>query len=445
MFVEIVFAQFFDLGEPCPETSWGRMFNCVPLESFLEYATSLSFACLVYFFQKKQYHGQLQIHLPPPNRVRMHHHILRILLWGLLPLGLLAQPTRHPEGWDTLDQIIALRAQLKTDLRRADYRAAAVHTDSLRLLTNPEHTTLFWDERWLVYYLTGRYALLLDEVATHTPVRRAQESNPAPVPSDSLFEVADGLVYERFEVLVGDVATEVPKAEDRDFLLRHLHYLLRNQSETEQDKRADFLKKYPESRFALFVRNFMALPPKPQKYLWTGELALLNLNWQDQLARSVEPGWGIHAGLGVWKKRWGWRGTFNFCAPKLAREVDAGDRVWERDTSVLVMQVGMELTYDVLNRQKIRLYPAVSAGWIRMVEGGAESLSDYAYRGPVWSAALHADIKLRKPEPLHRRALPRHRGVWVSAGYQWLPFGEDNAALRGGAFFIALGTSTLGF
>jgi hypothetical protein len=34
MFVEIVFAQFFDLGEPCPETSWGRtglrLTSCFP-------------------------------------------------------------------------------------------------------------------------------------------------------------------------------------------------------------------------------------------------------------------------------------------------------------------------------------------------------------------------------------------------------------------------------
>jgi hypothetical protein len=30
MFVEKGFSHVFDLGEPCPETSWGRMFKCVP-------------------------------------------------------------------------------------------------------------------------------------------------------------------------------------------------------------------------------------------------------------------------------------------------------------------------------------------------------------------------------------------------------------------------------
>jgi hypothetical protein len=30
MFVKKGFSHVFDLGEPCPETSWGRMFKCVP-------------------------------------------------------------------------------------------------------------------------------------------------------------------------------------------------------------------------------------------------------------------------------------------------------------------------------------------------------------------------------------------------------------------------------
>ncbi len=220
---------------------------------------------------------------------------LKILLFCLFfSPALYAQ---FPEGWDSLDQIIKLRSDLKSAIRSNDTKNGANISNGLRNLSHKNYSALMWDERWLVYHWCGRYRILLDEVGNYGFIDRIVENNAQTPPNDSLFELIDQVMYQNS----ADYAAVLEKAgltpQEQFFADIHLQYLLRNNTEAELIRRDSFIKMNPNSKFTAFIREFMSLPRPIPKHYFSLDITLFNTNWQSDLQRTLRPGWGMGFGL----------------------------------------------------------------------------------------------------------------------------------------------------
>jgi hypothetical protein len=342
-------------------------------------------------------------------------------------------------GWDSYDQLLSLREELRKDIQANDINAAARHTDELLTLSDATHAALVWDERWLIYLYTERFERLLDEVYRHTAVVVAEEANKTQPPADQLFTMADKAVYDNYDRITEAINTEYARAtERRDFLFILLNHALRSNRYEDQVAREQFLETYKDSKFADFVRNFTSLPPAKQRYSIQGDIGVLNYSWQDNLERALNPGWGISGAVGIWRRRWTTEAYIGFAASKISRNTPIDGVFWPKDSTAANLHGGLRIGFDALRSEKIRIWPAIEGGWSNLYDGGGDLDPYFNFNKPYWGATINADLRLLKMASEHERYLPMYYGVRVRVGYHRLYFGNNDPALRGDAFFITV-------
>jgi hypothetical protein len=366
----------------------------------------------------------------------MHYKVLLLLLAAFFPFLIHAQPA----GWDALDQIIASRSALREAVKTGDVAAAARHTDDLRYLADSTHQSLAWDERWLAYHYTGRYALLLDEVARYDKEEERREASLQVPPGDRLFEALDAAVYERFDAIVETLVTDLEdQPEQQAFALLHLQYILRNHQPEEKLRREEFLAQYPKSKYATFVNTYMQLPPKRERRTWQTDVSIINNNWQGRLSQTITPAWGGYWGLGFWQSKFNLDGFVAYSTCKVGRNTRIDGELWPKDSIASVLQAGVRFGYDIYTRPKVRIWPAIEGGYINLSDAGADPDLFFDFAGAFWGGSVNVDLRLKTVAPRHERALTGYRGLRVRAGYHRLPFGPDASSLSGHLYFIGLG------
>ncbi len=367
-----------------------------------------------------------------------------ILFFGAIQ-GIFAQKSKTPAN-GTTTTIIRLRAHLKTALLANDKKEGAILIDSLRALPHETIQPLLWDERWLLYHWADQQALLLEETQKFTWEHRLVEEYSQHPPADGLFNLADSMMLAQsnaYPALLQDLGFN---PEDQEFLVLHLQYLLRNNSENEQTIRKEFLEIYPNTRHKTFVKTFMELPPKPRSEWVALELGLVQNNWQPDLDRHLSIGWGAHFSVLVVKKRWSWAGHVSLSRQNNLRDIYSNSSVFDKGARSSLDYYGLSTSYGLFDRPSMRVGPFVNLGLVHfqaMQPNDEDRLGiydDFDYFGVQTGAGISADIKLKKRTLKPKSVLPpTYKGLRVRAGYNYMNLGRKNAQLDGNVFFITVG------
>ncbi|MEY3242395.1 MAG: hypothetical protein RIR11_3834 [Bacteroidota bacterium] len=377
--------------------------------------------------------------------------IFPTLLFLFYAVSTLAQ---HPEGWDELDQIIALRVSLKQAIPSNDKKSGAIYIDSLRDLSSPEHWGLLWDERWLAYHWSERHRLLLEEVQNFTTNKKSDEEYAKQPPRDNLFEALDLTMYAGVNNYALILKKSGLNAEEQDFLNLHLQYLLRNNTENERDLRSDFLKRYPGSKYNYFVRTFMELPPEAKRHWFSVEANLLQNNWQSELERNVNAGWGFLGGVNYHKRRWTIAGQVAITYQKNVRVIYGNFADWPINARSSYNDYGFSVGYAVFDKTKVRISPFVRAGVVSFnsvapTDDDGNVLENPYVEFDVTSLSLGVglgiDLKLKTRKNNERGLLPpNYAGFKMRIGYNRLNFGKNNPQLTGNTLFFSIGYQITG-
>jgi hypothetical protein len=377
----------------------------------------------------------------------MKNILILIILLGASSL-LQAQ---FPQGWDTLDQIIKLRSDLKNAIRANDPKSGAIVTEELRNLSGKTHWSLMWDERWLVYHWSSRHRLLLDEVAAYSYSKRMMEEEAKTAPADSLFETVDQAMYQNsvgYDAVLQDLGLN---PEERVFTDLHLQYLLRNNQEEEKIRRDSFIKKYPGSKYSSFIKQFMILPKPTRRHYFSFDVQLINFSWRSELERSLQPGWGAGFGLYYHRNLFIVGGKFAFSRQKTLRTLylnsDFDNWAWPKNSPSSFNKYAIEVGMKVLDRPKIRVWPSAEAGWTNILAQDDEDDPDtvplssvFNYDSGTLGVSINAELKMSKKGGTTKATKSTlYNGVILKLGYNWLYFGASDAALRGNVLFFALG------
>jgi len=342
--------------------------------------------------------------------------------------------------------IIRLRAHLKTALLVNDKKEGAILMDSLRALPHETIQPLLWDERWLLYHWADQQALLLEETQKFTWEHRMVEEYSQRPPADKLFNLVDSMMLAQsntYPALLQDLGFN---PEDQEFLMLHLQYLLRNNSENEKTIRKEFLEHYPNTRHKTFVKTFMELPPKPRLEWVALELGLVQNNWLPDLDRHLSVGWGAHFSVLLTKKRWSWAAHVGLSRQKNLRNIFGGSSVFEKGARSTFDYYGLSTFYGLFDRPSMRVGPFANLGLVHFqaVPPDEEELlgiyDDYDYFGIQAGFGVSADLKFKKRIMKEKTVLPpTYKGMRVRAGYNFMNLGRKNAQLDGNVFFITVG------
>lgn len=368
----------------------------------------------------------------------------------LFPLLLLLHSgvNSQAQAIDTMEQIIQYRSQLKQALRTGNRAAGTEITKTLLPYYSFQHWALMWDERWLIYHWSGQERTLLEEIKLHTESSRYLEEYAKAPPADSLFEVADSLMYTLRPKYAAELVDRGLSLEEQAFVLLHLQYLLRNHEEAEKEKRALFLQDYPESPFSTYIKTFMPLPPAPIDYYWSLDARILNNNWTGDLLPILNPGWGGQVGVFLHKKRWNFGMNLQLSRQKLNRPITERYDVWPKNAPSSFLGFGIQGGFTVLNQSKIKIWPSVEAGWNNLtpVDNKDSGIPDelfyslFTYQSAYVGAALNVDLKMVPQTPHPKGLYPtKYNGIRIALGYNLLNFHWANSQLDGNAVYLAIG------
>ncbi len=360
------------------------------------------------------------------------------------------------------EQINAVRKDLIQAFLDEDFVSVGLWTDSLHNLENLEYTGLVWDERWLLYYWTGSYGNLFEEVAQFNETQRAIDDLKNQPQADSLFEWLDHTLYERRFDQFQNIQKAFLNEEEKAFATLLLEYLLRlEHDESEWATRLEaFVKHYPDSRFNTYVIYIKPHVKKksagPGKNGFVLDFLLTQGNWRDQLERTLRPGYGIDFGLGLWHQRWNYMLRLALTGQKLGRDIENNpDDVWPKGESSSFFAPSFDVGYDIINKRKFRCTPMIGAGLALIRPSTTEdedgnSVSEYptfSFTSGMLDAAVNFDVKLHtiKDGDVFDRPLSdaSYGAIRVRFGYRWMNLGKSNHALDGNMFFFAVGYSML--
>lgn len=360
------------------------------------------------------------------------------------------------------EQINAVRKELIHSFLEEDYVSAGLWTDSLHNLENLEYTGLVWDERWLLYYWTGSYGNLFEEVAQFNETQRAIDDLKNQPQADSLFEWLDHTLYERRFDQFQNIQKAFLNEEEKAFATLLLEYLLRlDHDEAEWASRLEaFIKHYPDSRFNTYVAYIKPHVKKksagPGKNGFAVDFLLTQSNWRDQLERTLRPGYGIDFGLGLWHQRWNYMLRLAITGQKLGRDIENNpDDIWPKGESSSFFAPSFDVGYDIINKRKFRCTPMIGGGLALIRPSTTEdedgnSVSEYptfSFTSGMLDAAVNLDVKLHtiKDGDVFDRPLSdaSYGAIRVRFGYRWMNLGKSNHVLDGNMFFFAVGYSML--
>lgn len=346
----------------------------------------------------------------------------------------------------TATTIIRLRAHLKTALLANDKKEGAILMDSLRALPHEPILPLLWDERWLLYHWSDQQKLLLEETQKFTWEHRMVEEYSQHPPADKLFNLVDSIMLAQsntYPALLQDLGFN---PEDQEFLMLHLQYLLRNNSENEKTIRKEFLELYPNTRHKTFIKTFMELPPRPRSEWVAAELALIQNNWQPDLDRHLSVGWGAYFSLFVIKNRWSWGGHVGLSRQKNLRDIYSPNNVFDKGARSSLDYYGLSASYGLFDRPSMRVGPFVNLGLahFQAIPPDEEELlgiyDDFDYFGVQAGAGISVELKFKKRTLTPKSILPpTYRGMRLRAGFNYMNLGRKNDQLDGNVFFITVG------
>jgi len=357
------------------------------------------------------------------------------------------------------EQISAVRKELINSFLSEDFVGVGLWTDSLHTLENLEYTGLVWDERWLLYYWTGSYGNLFEEVAQFSETRRAIDDLKNQPQSDSLFEWLDRTLYDRRFDQFQSIQKAFLNDEEKAFATLLLEYLLRlDHDEKEWASRLDaFIKHYPDSRFNTYL-SYIKPKVKHKSSGQTGftlDFLLTQGNWRGQLERTLRPSYGIDFGLGIWHNRWNYMVRLAIAGQKLGRDIENNpDDVWPKGESSNFFTPTFDLGYDLINKPKFRCTPMVGGGLAILKPSSTEdedgnSVSEYpgfSFTSGQLNASVNLDVKLHDiddADVFERSASDAYGAIRVRFGYRWMYLGKTNNLLDGNMFFFAIGYSML--
>jgi hypothetical protein len=372
---------------------------------------------------------------------------LKKYLIGLVFITILANTAQAqtPVLADTIELIAIARANLRKAVRAGDKTQGNTHLKALLSMTSCLHWSLGWDERWLTYHWADQQRALLNELRGYDDIARFIENYCVLPPSDSLFEQLDLTMYQEREQYSLRLADLQFNPEEQTFLNLHLEYLLRNNTEVEQERRALFLKDYPNSKYAEFVRTFMNLPPKPKKQYFSFDVMAFSTNWTNNLDLTLRPGWGFQSALTVHRNRFNFTGKFSASWQNLSKPVYEDTFIWEKSAPSVYNNYGLEFGYNVLNRSKVRIAPALEAG-VSKVYAPSDS-SQYTdpqtifnYTSAYLGAGVTFDLKMF-PKSTYSKGLKSapYNGVRVRVGYHRMYLNRQQEDLKGNMLYLAFG------
>ena len=362
------------------------------------------------------------------------------------------------------ERIASARQELLASFLADDPASAGLWRDSLMKLENNSQAALVWDERWLLYFWEEAYGNLFDEVERFDDAERQRLADKQPPPNDSLFVWLDNVLYERRFDMYESISRGFLSEEEKQFALIELDYLLRlNQKEQtsgEWNKRLDaFLKLHPDSRFKAYINANLYTDASAinNRRVRTDrglglDLLFASGRWSDELERSVRSPYGLDLGLYYWQKRWNFGVRCLFTWQKLSRPVFQNGYEWPKDDPAIFIAPMLEVGYDIVNNQKLKIFPAVGAGVSILKPPGTDEeeddpppdyYSDFFFAKGFLSAALTADVKLKLFEMDDEDI--SYIGVRLRLGYNRLYLGNENPALQGNMFFFAVGMNLSGY
>lgn len=385
-------------------------------------------------------------------------YLLSTLLFIAFTFGLNAQSDSATVRLSTGEQISFVRKQLINAFVEEDFVSAGLWTDSLQSLGNLEYIGLVWDERWLLYYWTGSYGNLFEEVAQFNEIQRTINDLKNQPQQDSLFELLDITLFEQRFDLFQSIQKAFLNAEEKAFATLLLEYLLRlDHDEAEWAARLDaFTLRYSDSRFSNYINFIKPVIKKPSAHKagLALDLLLTQGNWRDQLERTLQPSFGADFGIGVWYNRWSYTLRIAITGQKLGRDIenDIND-VWPKGEKSTFFTPTFDLGYDIFNTPKLRITPTVGGGFASLrpkmeEDDDGNSVSQYpgfSFNSGQVNTALNIDVKLHD---ITNAEVFTHSGVGFGAirlrlGYRWMNLGKRNPILQGNMFFFAIGYSML--
>jgi hypothetical protein len=378
----------------------------------------------------------------------------------LLSTALQAQNDSLPKAAPLVPslRIAAARQELLGSFLADDPAGASLWRDSLMRLEDSVRVALVWDERWLLYYWEEAYGNLFDEVPRLDEAERQRLASKRPPPKDSLFEVLDKTLYEMRFQIYESIGHGFLSEEEKQFALIELDYLLRlNEQEKtsgEWNKRLDaFCARYPKSPFKSYIKANLYAPAQSNSLKtdrgFNVDVLFSSGRWRDELERTLRSPYGFEVGLAYWWKRWNVGLRCNFGWQKLDRSVIQNGYEWPRDDQTVLIMPALELGYDILNNQKLKLSPSVVAGISILKPPGVDEenqdplpdyYSNFTFAKGCLGAALTTDIKLKVfDSDDEEHADMSYMGARIRIGYNWLNWGDKNPALNGNMFYFAIG------
>lgn len=358
-----------------------------------------------------------------------------------------------PKPLSKYKRIAMARKELLAAFLGDDPAGAALWRDSLTRLEDRNYVGLAWDERWLLYYWEETYGNLFEEAAQFDEQERDMLALKQQAPDDSLFEWIDHVLYERRYDLFQNISKGFLTEEERLFATLQLEYLLRlNTDKIEWNTKIDaFLKRFPSSRFAPYLKTTKTKVSKPGKSAFNFDILFVNGNWRNELDRTLNPLYGADVGLAIWKNRWNVGLHFTIGGQKLNRDVVDGLEVWLKGDKSNYYAPELELGYDFINNKKMRVFPSLGAGlsFLRSPAPNEEDetpLPDYYYDFRYFSghllAALTTEIKFPiKDADEAGITSGAYNAVRLRLGYRRMYLDRENPAFEGDQLFFAVGYS----
>ena len=349
-----------------------------------------------------------------------------------------------------LTQIALCRHEVKASFLQQDTQSGQFWMDSLQRLDDTVFAATIWDERWMLYYWLGDYSHLLQDVRTHTRTKREEESYRYSMADDSIFNLLDPWLYDHREQVMEKIDREVTSGEERAFLRLHLEYLLRMNTENDakqlQDKRIRaFANIYSNSKYLPFLRAFVYDGTMLGNHAIDLDIGMMQGNWTDELERTLNPLVGLQVGLAYWTHRVNLQANFNYGRTRLDRPVFVGTNEWPKDDKASYFDISFELGYDLVDKDRIRIFPSVGMGGSFLhppdPEEGADPLpvyySDFYFNQISYTAAITTDLKFRSEYDQSPEKQFNYYGIRLKAGYRNLNFGKKNDSLAGNMVFFA--------
>ncbi|MFN8303732.1 MAG: hypothetical protein U0U46_14670 [Saprospiraceae bacterium] len=314
--------------------------------------------------------------------------------------------------------------------------------DSVLLATYPE-------ERWLLWYWTGNYPRLFDDILAYDQRYRFVQSQKIQPPGDSLIELLDEVSSRSAHLLYQKITAARLSAEETAFATLHVEYLLTPQPTrkeiAEQDENViAFIKKFPTSRFRHYIRTFLYSDTKMLDQGVDFDVMLFFARPNGHYGAHFRNAFGGSIGVAGWKKRWlyGGRIGIGFQQTRIDFDLDRTDVA--ADSTGILGFLGAEGGFILMDRGKVRVTPVAGGGMV-LLSVPARREIDFAERFTYVNAygqiGLSVDYRIGNPTDAEEwsNGATGQGAIRLTAGFQWCGLGNNDPALRGNMLFISAG------